>query len=1542
MLGSAPRDIPRLPRSRPLPLSFAQERLWFLDRLLPAGPVYHVTAVCSRLRGRLDEAALEGALAAFVARHEALRTRFPAQDGRPVQEIDPPGPFALPRADLSALPGTVQRAEARRLLQQLTAAPFDLARGPLWRAGLLRLGTDDRLFLVVVHHIVFDGWSAGILGRELAALYGARAAGRPSPALPALPVQPADAAFWQRWKLLGAGLPPLLDHWRRQLAGLPPLLALPTDHPRPAVQRFRGAWRPVRLDRASTAALHGRCREERATLFMGLLAGFAALLGRLAGDLHDVPIGTPVAGRDRPELEGMVGFFVNTLVLRADLGGDPSWRGLVGRLRQVSLDAFAHQDLPFARLVEELVDERALSHSPLVQVVFAFQAGAAGDFTLPGVAAQTERVVGSTAKFDLTLSLVEQDGAVAGVLEYDTDLFHPSTIQRWIEAYPRFLAAAMAEPDRPLATLPLLAAAERHQLLVEGNDTRRPFPAEATVHGLFAAQVRHRPDAVALVSGAAANTYATLQCRAERLAGELRRQGVGPEVPVGLVAQRSVEAITGLLAILLAGGAYVPLDPAEPEERRQGAIEAAGIGLVLTPASWAGGPPPWTDTDESRTNTRGVPASRVRPWSVRVRPGGGPSNLAYVMHTSGSTGRPRGVAVSHRAVVRLVCGSEYAEFGPDEVFLQLAPLAFDASTFEVWGALLQGGRLVIPPPAPPSPEELEALLARYQVTTLWLTAGLFHLLSEKVEEKDGGALAAVRQLLAGGDVLSAARVRALLARRSAGRLVDGYGPTEATTFTCCHVMGPADLPGASVPLGRPIANARVLLLDAHLAPVPLGTPGELWIGGPGLARGYYRDPGATADRFRPDPFPPAGEGGGRLYRSGDLARFLPDGTLDFLGRADDQWKIRGFRVEPAEIEAALAAHPAVRQAAVVAQIPAGGGPRRLVAYLILAERLGEGGPLPGRAELRAFLKERLPDYLIPAAFVRIAAIPLTGNGKVDRRALAARAGEGMELAGGATGEAGEGAVAPRTPVEAVLVEIWQRVLGRSRVGVHDNFFDLGGDSLLAIQMVSRASQAGLRTSVRQLFQHQTIAELAAAMAARSGEGEAGGLAAEQGWVTGPVPLTPGQRWFFERVLPRIATPHTFSSPQLLALGQPLPSPLLARAVEHLAFHHDALRLRFHCREGDWEQSLPGPEGLAGLFACLDLGALPAARQNAALAGAFRQLLAQTDLAAPLARFVQIAEGAAGSGRPGRLLLVLHHLVSDAASWRILMEDLETVCRQLAAGALPRLPAKTTAFAAWAKRQQELAGSPELKRQMEVWLGLAAEGAARLPIDGVSGGESGGEREDGAGTVAVALPEAATHALLAELPAATGVPFSSALLTGIARALCRWTGAPSVLLRQTDHGRNPDVPGVDLSRTVGWITTTAPVLLTPGGIAATDAQLRQVPLRGLGYGLLRYLSGDPEIGRRMEAVVASPVGTFNFLGRFDPAPAEAALFTPVELPLPRTIALAPETPQLRLSGYVAGPPPELRLTVAYGRRFYRRETMERLAASLREELEELLP
>jgi amino acid adenylation domain-containing protein/non-ribosomal peptide synthase protein (TIGR01720 family) len=1503
----------RLPRDGPLALSFAQERLWFLDRLAPGRATYNLPALAFRMRGTLDGTVLRRTLDELARRHESLRTTFPEVDGRPVQVIAPPGPVPLPLVDLSSLPPDARETAARALIQAELARPFDLARGPLTRAFLARLAGDEHVFLLTQHHIVSDGWSVGILQRELAALYTAFSEGRPG-LLPEPSLQPADVARWQRDQLEGDALTRLLAWWKERLGESLSLLELPADSPRPAAQSFRGGHIRFAPGRKVAAALRELAARERITPFITLLAAFQALLCRVTGQT-DALVGFPVAGRTRQELEDLVGLFVNTLAVRTRAGDDPTFFELLRRVRGDVLDAMEHQELPFERLVDELQPDRALSHTPLVQALFNFLQAPAGELRLPGLTLTLEETGGTgTAKFDLLLTAEDNPAGMSATFEYNRDLFEPPTVQRLALGFQRLLEAALERPRTRLSDLPLLGGAERHQLLVEWNDTRRRDPQDL-LHELFAERARAVPDAPALVFQGKVTTYGELAARAGCLAQCLRLLGVGPESRVGIVMERSPELIVALLGVLQAGGAYVPLDPAQPRERRLALLRECGARILLTQPT----------LEEDCAGFEGT----VVPLPVELGPGEPPDpgvapvtpdHLAYVIFTSGSTGRPKGVAVPHRAIVRLVRDAGYADLGPEQVFLQLSPVSFDASTFEIWGCLLHGGRLVIHPPGLPSLVELGAIVRGEGVTTLWLTAGLFH---SMVEERIEG-LAGLSQLLAGGDVLSPVHVRRALAALPGVRLIDGYGPTECTTFACCHSMTAADPPSGPVPIGRPIGNTRAYVVDSRMRAVPIGVAGDLLLGGDGLARGYEGDPALSAERFVPDPFAVlSGEPGGRLYRTGDRARWRPDGRLEFLGRSDDQVKIRGFRIEPAEIEIALSEHPDVGGAAVVVE-GRDASSRRLVAFVV--PRPGGLRPLP--REIREWLKERLPLYMVPAAVATVDALPLTPNGKVDRRALAARAGEAART------ETPRGLEAPRTDLERRLAGIWAGLLQVDSLGVHDNFFDLGGDSLLAIQMVSRAGRAGILLSLRQVFRHQTVAELAAAVAA------APAVHAEQGWVTGPVPLTPGQAWFFDRVANNLQAPHEFTSKALFEIREPVPAAAVARAVARVLFQHDALRLRVARRDGVWEQRNAGSEAVADSWAHVDLSAAPEPARDAAIAAMARQLLGRRDLEGPLSRFILFT---LGPERPSRLLILLHHLVSDGPSWSILREDLETSLRQAAKGEEIHSPPKTISFRAWALRQEELARSEDLRGQVDFWLRLARAGGQPLPADFPGGGAGTGK----VGQVSAALDAEATRVLLQDLPAALGARFTDAVLTAVARAFALWTGSGSLLLRQTLHGRDPVFDDVDLSRTVGWISTTAPVLLEIDGteppaeaLASIAAQIESVPLRGLGYGLLRYMTGDPGIAGRMAAVAATPAATFNFLGRFGGSE-EPGLLADIPLDTGNGNPVPRRDPQLRITAVVGDNPDRLRLTWDYGRDFYHRETIEKLAESCLEELRKLI-
>ncbi|HSF40046.1 MAG TPA: amino acid adenylation domain-containing protein [Thermoanaerobaculia bacterium] len=1026
--------IVAVPRDRPLPVSFAQQRLWLLDRLDPGSALYNLPQAV-RLRGRLDAGALERSLGEIVRRHESLRTTFGERDGEPVQAVAPAGAFVLPRVDLSAL-GEGAEEEARRLAAEDAARPFDLSRGPLFRPALLRLGTEEHALLATMHHAVSDGWSLGILVRELGALYGGAA-------LPDLPLQYADYAVWQRERLTGDGLAREVAHWRGHLEGLPDHLDLPTDRPRPAVQTSRGATRPARFGEAATAALRDLARSERATLFMVLLAGFEAVLARLSG--QDVfAVGTPVAGRNRREVEELIGFFVNTLVLRADVGDDPAFRELLARARRETLEAYAHQDLPFEKLVEELAPRRSLAHTPLFQVMLALQNAPVEALALPGLALAPFSAPTGTAKFDLTLALAESGGRLVGSLEYNRDLFDAATADRLLGYLATLLAGDQAAR---LSELPLLSAEEREQVVVGWNDTARPV-GPPWVHELFLLEAARRPEAPAVAAEGRVTTYGELRRRSGRLAARLRELGVGPEVRVPVLLPRSLERLVAILAVVEAGGAYVPLDPAYPREHLAFLLEDSAAPVVLT--------------RESLAELEGGEETPPTPPAITG------DSCAYVVYTSGSTGRPKGVEVPHRGLLNLVRWHQEV-YGVEEGdrATWLAGPAFDASVWEMWPYLTAGACLVIPgEETVASPSALVAFLAAESVTLSFLPTPL----AEAALAEEWPAGMALRAVLTGGDRLRSAPPAGLPLR-----LFNHYGPTEASVVATAIEVPPGE-PGVAPPIGRPIANTRVYVAGRHGALAAPGARGELWIGGDGLARGYLGRPDLTAGRFVPDPW--SGEAGGRLYRTGDLVRFREDGALEFLGRADDQVKVRGSRVEPGEVEAVLSGHPRVRAAAVVPRRDAA-GETRLAAYVVAGEGgEEEAGALP--RELREWLAGRLPMYLVPSSVTLLPELPLTPNGKIDRRALPDPAAVSRNP------------VAPRTPAEESLAAIWEEILGVPRVGALDDFFELGGHSLAAARLAARIrTSLGVELPVRAVFAHPTLEALAgeveAALLAASGD-----------------------------------------------------------------------------------------------------------------------------------------------------------------------------------------------------------------------------------------------------------------------------------------------------------------------------------------------------------------------------------------------------------------------------------------------------------------------
>ncbi len=1894
------------------PMSFAQQRLWFLEQLAPDKAFYNLPAAM-RLAADVRTTLLEAALNEIVARHEALRTVFSVQDGQPVQLILPELTIPLRAVDLTSIPAADREHEARRLAQEEARTPFNLSEGPLVRAQVLKLDTHDNVLLLTLHHIVGDGWSMNLLFEELTAAYAALAAGR-SPVLPELPIQYADFAVWQRNRLRGAVLDEQIAYWEQQLAGAA-VLELPGDRPRPQIKSYRGSQLVVPFSAGLTQAVTRFSREEGVTPFMTALAAFNVLLHRYTSET-DIAVGSPIANRNRTETENLIGFFVNTLVLRTDVDGDPTFHELLRRVRETTLGAYAHQDLPFEMVVERLHPDRDPGRNPLFQVIFQlFESPAAGKAGVANPGLSVADVHTGTAKFDLEVSLFQTGQTLTAKYEYSSDLFEATTIARLAEHFERLLESAVAAPQCRISELRMLSPREERIVVSDWNGTASGYPRDASVVELFEEHVAATPEAPAAVFGTRAMSYAVLNRSSNQLAHALLRHGVQPGSIVAVCTDRSVNMLIAALGTLKAGAAYLPLDPEYPVERLRFMLEDAQCRLLLTGQGRAG-----------ELAACGVPVLRLDADSSLIAsqptsncaPAGGGDALAYVMYTSGSTGDPKGTCIPHRGIVRLVRNTDYIDIRRQDRIAQMSNFSFDAATFEIWGALLNGACLVgVPREVALSPGRLARELREQGITTAFVTTSLFN---QIVREKPD-TFASLRHLLFGGSAVDPRPVREVLEHGAPERLIHVYGPTENTTFTTWQQVIEVPPDAVTVPIGRPIANTQVYVLDPHGQPVPIGVPGELYTGGDGLALGYLNRPQLSAERFVEHPFDE--RPGSRLYRTGDLVRWRRDGSIEFLRRLDEQVKIRGFRVEPREVEAVLLQHPGLGDAVVVAQ-PHSTGDQRLVAYVVPAanteaspmaadgagariaewqhiydriiyddlddggnasgeatfdstgwnssytglpisreemeeqvagtvsrvlehrpsrvleigagtglllfpiaphcehytatdfssvaigflraavERSGElanririleqhaddfssfvagefdtvilnsvvqyfpnttllmevirgalavlapggrifvgdvrnlrlletlhtsielhrapdvliaelrervraraaeehelvldplffaaqGAGLPGvtgievqlkrglahnelsmfrydvvlytdeastagapsnelhwerdridlprlrarlaerpegllvrkvpnarvvneierwqqlfasadsrcagelaletsheagiepeqlwrlgledsrrasicwssdadmtfdvefsarndraprapgmascvdripeklandplgahaaqrlSAAVRRYLKERVPEYMVPAAVVVLERLPLTANGKVDRGALPAPEGVRPELA--------TAYVAPRTAVEEALARIWAEVLGLERVGVADNFFELGGDSILSIQIIARARQAGWQITPQQLFQQQTVGELAAVAVPLEAAAEA------EEAVTGDVPLLPVQAWFFEQAF---SEAQHFNQAVLLPLPPGTALGALRAALAAVEAHHDALRLRFSETATGWQ----GRCTAAAAAVCeeWDLTGMTGAVQAAAEQAAMARVQGSLDLASgPLTRMAVLRRGAAGD----RLLWVVHHLAVDGVSWRILLEDLQTALGQGARGEAVVLPPRTSSIRRWGERLQAYAQQAAVG-DAAYWRGQQTADAP-LPRD-LDGGANTVAAER---TLVVALDEAETRGLLQEVPGLWHTQINDALLTALLETYAAWTGRAALRIDLEGHGREDLFAGVDVSRTVGWFTSIFPVWLHREGVgdlAATlrgvKEQLRAIPTRGLSYGVLRYLGPAP-----LREQLAGPRAaiSMNYLGQFAPgtrpaplADTDAAATGPLRSPRAHRAYL------LEINAAVLGG--RLRVYWTYSSAYHAAATIERLAAGFLDTLRALI-
>jgi amino acid adenylation domain-containing protein/non-ribosomal peptide synthase protein (TIGR01720 family) len=1417
-----------------VPLSFAQERLWFLDQLEESSAIYNIPAAI-RLTGNLQLSALEQALREIVRRHEILRTSFPTVNGKPRQIINPEITLNIKVIDLQHLETTEPETEPEKFLEQEVSKeasiPFDLEVAPLIRCSLLQISAREYVLLLTMHHIVSDGWSMGIFVQELSSLYQAFSAGEASP-LAELPIQYGDFALWQREWLSGEILETQLNYWKQQLQNAPELLQLPTDRTRPTVQTFKGKTQRFRLNQDLTQKLHKLSRESNVTLFMTLLATFATILYRYSGQT-DILIGSPIANRHYQEIESLIGFFINTLVYRTSFEDNPSFLKLLNQVRETTLKAYEHQDVPFEQVVEALQPERSLSHSPIFQVMFVLQNAPMGELELPGLALSHLEQDFPIAKFDLTLSISETSQGLEGGWEYNTDLFDSSTIERMAAHFENLLSAIVAHPQIFVNKLPLLTEAERHQLLVKWNNTESEYPKDKCIHQLFEQQVELTPNAVAVIFEEEQLTYEELNQKANQLAHYLQNLGVEPGVLVGICVERSVEMVVGLLGILKAGGAYVPLDPTYPAERLSYMLDDSGVEVLLT-------------QEELLSSLASSTAKMVclnKDWGMikqespeNLDTGISSDNLAYVIYTSGSTGQPKGVMIPHQGLLNLVFWHQ-ATFGitSSDIATQLAGTAFDAAAWELWPYLSAGASIhLVKTEILVQPQILQNWLIRNKVTITFIPTPLL----ESFLSLEWSSSIALRIVLTGGDKLHQYPSTSL-----PFKLINNYGPTENTVVTTSGLINITEQANLLPPIGRPIANTQIYILDKYLQPVPIGVLGEIYIGGDSLARGYLNRPELTRERFISNPF-----GMGSLYITGDQARYLPDGNIEFLGRIDNQVKIRGFRIELGEIEAVLNSHLQVQQAIAIVKEDISDN-KRLVAYVVTQD------DLLNTSQLKEDIEQKLPKYMMPSGFVFLETLPLTPNGKINYKALPAPEGEITRT---------DKYIAPSTEIEVILSNIWQELLLKEKVGIHDNFFNLGGDSILSIQVVSTAKNLGIQITPKQIFLNQTIAELARVANTTVG------VNAQQGIVTGTAPLTPIQQRFFAQ---NHIEPHHYNQSCLLSLPQNLSNESLALALKKLVEHHDALRLRFTQQTAEYppidfekEESVP--------LSWVDLSSIPPTEKAKALEKIATEYQASLNLSTePIMRVVLFKLGENDS----RLLIIIHHLAVDGVSWRILISDLVTIYQQIEAQQPIKLNTKTTAFKDWAVKLNKYAQSEIIKQELDYWLNQPWSQNQPLPID------YDYTQSDNIVTstqqVLGKLSIEDTSNLLGSVNGAYNTQINDLLLSALVKVLAEWTGNSTILIDLEGHGREDLFEDVDLSRTVGWFTSLFPVLLKmpikeqPGEvIKSIKEQLRSIPNRGMGYGMLRYLCEETTIQEQIQRI-PSPEISFNYLGQFDQIQAE---------------------------------------------------------------------
>jgi len=1441
-----------------LTLSSAQQRLWFLEEFT-AGTAAYVFCNKVDLKGCLNIEALKKSYQTIVDRHEIFRTCYQQENGVPHQIISDDVKIDIRFIDLSNLENNIKQKKYLNIAHTESTQPFSLNTVPLMRMCIVKLKDNHHVVLQTIHHIVYDGWSLAVMYNELKTLYEAYNNNKENP-LPSLEIQYADFSRWQKQNLESAEMQKQLDFWKDYLAGSLPVLELPVDNPRSANQSYNGALHKIKLSASLSESLRVFALKNECTLSMVMLTAFKILLHRYTNET-DILVGMPIANRNHHQIENLIGFFVNSLVLRTSLDFDPSVEELLSRVRLSSSKAYSNQDLPFDRIVDEIQPERDLSHNPIFQVMFAFQNTPDLPESLGDMQMDLEVLDNDTSVFDLTLNLHDETSGIHGYFEYCNELFEAQTIERMQGHYLTILEALIANPKSKISQIQILTKSESQQLLTEWNATETEINNSRTIHQLIEEQVIKNPDATAICHTGNQLSYSQLNKKANQLARQLQVMGVKPDTIVAICIERCSDMFVSILAILKAGGAYLPLDPAYPSDRLSFMLEDSGADILLSHADLINTMPEhklnlfcvdrdWYQLEEFAENDV---ASDVNP-----------DHLAYIIYTSGSTGKPKGVMVSHRNLVHSTCAR--IEYYPNtiEKFLLLSSFAFDSSVAGIFWTLCQGGELHLPKQGDEKDiQQVALLLKTIQATHMLSLPSIYNLLLSVSEDNQ---LDSLNTIIVAGESCPPELLAQHESKLPKASLYNEYGPTEGTVWSTVYKLTKQDSK-LVIPIGKPIVNVQTYILDKNKNPVPIGVIGEIYIGGQGITRGYLNREEMTAQRYVFNPF---SADNGKLYRTGDLAKYNIDGNIIFCGRTDHQVKIRGYRIELGEIESALLNHSDVEDVVVIAKEKSNttNGPKtqQLVAYVV------GGSKTPEVETLKLQLKESLPEYMVPQFYIFMDKLPLSPNGKIDIKAL-------PEIDKDNIHSKVEYAAASNY-IEEVLVKIWSDILGIKRVGVYDNFFEIGGDSILSIQIISRAKTENIHLSPKQIFQYVTIAELAKVAKTEQL------TKAEQGLITGEVPLIPIQHWLLSRALPN---PDYWNQAEMFEVPKDISLELLEKAMDQLLLHHDMLRTCFINKNNQWTQEIQSTVESIKILR-FDLSETEISNCNEIIKEKSNQL--QSSLSLQQAQLFAVAHfKMPESDSYDRLFIVIHHLVVDTVSWSIIIEDLKTLYQQLFVGDGIKLPEKTSSYKDWSLALQEYVISSDIEKEISYWNSLPDNSVFVIPQDKLAGNNT----EESERRLEVSLTEEETRQLLQDVPAVYNTKIDDILLTALAQVITCWAGLSVLSIEMEGHGREQINENIDLSRSVGWFTTSYPVSLKYENsydadkviidnsalgqdIISIKEQLRAIPNKGLGYGVLRYLSNDLVLTKKLSTVNRASI-LYNYLGQFKSDKNRSSLLNP---------------------------------------------------------------